>query len=160
MDLLRSMSLWLSSCVGFWFTVLASAWVYTRVRPQPLQLARVLASLPIIVCQLAITPLLVDYIAAPALIVPVMGIYSLAAFKVAAYALGRGPLTLMDNEGFAKFWAVMSMPVIPRAAFRVSGGNKEVSSEAPANGRDFLYMYSCKAAGRFAPEGSMLPVSC
>jgi hypothetical protein len=142
------MNPWISTCVGFWFSVLASAWVYTIVRLQPLQLSRVLASLPIIACQLAITPFLVDYTVVPALIVPVMGIYSLAAFKVAAYALGRGPLMLMDHEGFAKFWAVVSMPVIPRAVFHVSGGNKDVSSEAPANGRDFLYMYSCKAAGK------------
>ena len=69
--------------VGFYtISIISSVWVYffaSKLRPG---LSRALACLPVVLLQLAATPLLVDRLRTPVLIVPVCGTFSLAAFKV------------------------------------------------------------------------------
>jgi hypothetical protein len=68
---------------GFYaISVLASLWVYFVARRLPPGALRGLACLPVVLLQLAATPLLVDRHRTAVLIVPVCGIFSLSAFKV------------------------------------------------------------------------------
>lgn len=68
---------------GFYtISIAASLWVYCVARRLPPGLSRAAACLPVVVLQLAATPLLVDRTRTPVLIVPVCGMLSLAAFKV------------------------------------------------------------------------------
>lgn len=139
---------WQRTAVGYLLCWVCAAWMYLLVRPRPIGSAsRVLLAAPVVAAQLAVTPFLVDRATATVLITPVTGIFSIIAFKAAAYSLGRGPLLLMDNQGFLKYAAVLTMPVIPRAVFCISGGRTEVASQSPASGWDFLRMYGTKAAG-------------
>lgn len=83
---------WLASSTAGYFTrlygyfyatcILATLWVFYVGRRLAPGLPRMLACLPVVVLQLSITPLLVDRTRTPVLIVPVMGIFSLSAFKV------------------------------------------------------------------------------
>eukprot|EP00878_Enallax_costatus_P037042 GHUV01041761.1.p2 GENE.GHUV01041761.1~~GHUV01041761.1.p2 ORF type:complete len:193 (-),score=33.69 GHUV01041761.1:451-1029(-) len=75
--------------------------------------------------------------------------------QVAAYAFGRGPLALKDCPWLGdlkKFGAVLSFPVIPKAAFKISKGSSvdSLSSTAPTTPSSFLYSYCCKSAGAAA----------
>jgi hypothetical protein len=84
-----------------------------------------------------------------------MGIFSISAFKVAAFAFGRGPLALKDCPWLGelkKFGAVLSFPVVPKAAFKISKGSSvdSLSSAAPTTPATFLYSYCCKSAGAAA----------
>lgn len=63
-------------------SILASCWVFYVARGLPPGPWRALACLPVSALQLAVTPFLVDRHRTPVLIVPVMGIFSLSAFKV------------------------------------------------------------------------------
>lgn len=63
-------------------SIAASLWVYCVAGRLPPGLTRAAACLPVVVLQLAATPLLVDRTRTPVLIVPVCGMLSLAAFKV------------------------------------------------------------------------------
>lgn len=74
---------------GFYtISIVASLWVYFVARRLPPGLARALVCLPVVVLQLAATPVLVDRTRTAVLIVPVCGILSLAAFKVRTAANG------------------------------------------------------------------------
>jgi hypothetical protein len=89
---IRSFDSWLSSSstgyyirlYGYFYaiSIVASLWVFYVARRLQPGLQRALACLPIVVLQLAATPVLVDRRRTAVLIVPVMGILSLAAFKV------------------------------------------------------------------------------
>eukprot|EP00775_Hariotina_reticulata_P004246 gene4246-4496_t len=115
-----------------------------------------------VILQLVATPYLVDRERTAVLVVPTMGVLSLSAFKVAAYAFGRGPLALplpWLNQ-LTKFGAVLSMPVIPRAAFKISQGTspEALGSIAPSTPATFLYCYAWKATGAlFAAVMSVAP---
>jgi len=68
---------------GFYaISILSSLWVYFVARKLPPGRWRGLACAPVVLLQMAATPVLVDRLRTPVLIVPVSGILSLAAFKV------------------------------------------------------------------------------
>ncbi|WIA10148.1 hypothetical protein OEZ85_010353 [Tetradesmus obliquus] len=159
---ISSFDSWLSSSstgyyirlYGYFYAIciVASLWTFHVARKLQPGLQRALVCLPIVVLQLAATPVLVDRHRTAVLVVPVMGILSLAAFKVAAFAMGRGPLALPDCpwlQELPRFGAVLSFPIIPRAVFKVSKGATAdaLSSSAPTTPSTFLYTYCCKAGG-------------
>lgn len=92
LDTLHSWDTQLASTTAGYFTrlyagfyiisFLASVWVYFVARRLPPGGLRTLACLPVVVLQMAATPLLVDRHRTAVLIVPVCGIFSLSAFKV------------------------------------------------------------------------------
>jgi hypothetical protein len=94
----RSFDSWLSSSstgyyirlYGYFYAIciVASLWVFYVARRLQPGLQRALVCLPIVVLQLAATPVLVDRHRTAVLIVPVCGILSLAAFKVRTAAGG------------------------------------------------------------------------
>lgn len=72
---------------GFYLiSILAAVWVFFVARRLPPGRWRALACLPVVLLQLAATPLLVDRTRTAVLIVPVCGTFSLAAFKASAAA--------------------------------------------------------------------------
>lgn len=73
---------------GYVFSLVVAAWVYYVVRKCPPGYLRAVLSLPVVAMQLIITPLLTDYEYEAVLIIPVQGIFSLAAFKASSH----GPL--------------------------------------------------------------------
>jgi hypothetical protein len=95
----RSFDSWLSSSstgyyirlYGYFYAIciVASLWVFYVARRLQPGLQRALVCLPIVVLQLSATPVLVDRHRTAVLIVPVMGILSLAAFKVRGFNWGR-----------------------------------------------------------------------
>ena len=100
----------------------ATAWVYLAVRPRPLGLSRILLSLPPIVALTSIVTLSLDphY----TLIITILtGIECLSAWKVAAYAVGRGPMVTVGHPGISEFLGLMWLPVIPSRVFRTSRGS-------------------------------------
>lgn len=71
---------------GFYaISILASLWVYHVARRLPPGPMRAAACAPIVLLQMAATPLLIDRLRTPVLIVPVCGTLSLAAFKVCVW---------------------------------------------------------------------------
>jgi hypothetical protein len=92
---IRSFDSWLSSSstgyyirlYGYFYAIciIASLWVFYVARRLQPGLQRALVCLPVVVLQLAATPVLVDRHRTAVLIVPVCGIFSLAAFKVGEY---------------------------------------------------------------------------
>lgn len=89
---ISSFDSWLSSSstgyyirlYGYFYAIciVASLWTFHVARKLQPGLQRALVCLPIVVLQLAATPVLVDRHRTAVLVVPVMGILSLAAFKV------------------------------------------------------------------------------
>lgn len=86
--LLSSSTGYIIRLYGYFYaiSILASCWVFYVARGLAPGPWRALACLPVSAAQLAVTPFLVDRHRTPVLIVPVMGIFSISAFKV-------GPLT-------------------------------------------------------------------
>ena len=117
-------------------SLLATTWVYFSVRPQKLALRRLMLSAPAVSCLLLSVTFLLrpnDY-----LFVTIMsGVTTLSAWKIAAYALGRGPLLGYEHTGLFKFLGVASLPIIPSDTFRISKGSS-VKEPETATAWEFL----------------------
>ena len=103
-------------------SLLAITWVYYAVRPQKLGLKRLMLSIPAVTCILFSVTLLLrpnDYF----FVTMMTGVTTLSAWKIAAYALGRGPLLVYEHTGLFKFLGVASLPIIPSDTFRISKGS-------------------------------------
>lgn len=120
-------SLLARAAIAYVYSLIAATWMYYTARKSAPGLSRLVWALPVVLTELAVAPVLVDPVRWPILPTPVSGIFGLAAFKVAAYIMGRGPLVLVDHAAFMEFAAVMCMPVIPAVAFKTSGGYTDPS---------------------------------
>ncbi|KAF8069512.1 ASAT1 [Scenedesmus sp. PABB004] len=132
----------------------ASAWVFLVARRARPGAARAAACAPVVAALLAATPALVDRRRMPVLIGA--RAQTPGGAPVAAFALGRGPLALPGLDRLPHFGAVMCAPVIPSAAFKLSGGGGAgaaaagLSSAAPATAAAFGRSYAAKATGAAA----------
>ena len=143
----------------------ATARVYAAARPaRPGSAQRAAACLAAAALLLAAPRFVVDAAREAAMVTPVVGVFSLAAFKALAFAVGRGPLQLAHLPTYAKFAAAMAMPVIPLDAFKLTSsssgggngngnGNSKGSSNSSgaataqaASAGAFLLSYLVKAA--------------
>lgn len=112
-------------------------WVYFVARRIPPGGWRVLACSVVVVALLGAATFLLhprEYM----FVTGVTGALSIAAFKVAAYALGRGPLTLYEDGSFMDFTGVLCLPIIPREVLRLSGGAKLQSQGQSGTAWQFL----------------------
>lgn len=130
-------------CISYAVAIATTALVYFVARPaSPGSATRVAACLGAAAALLS-TPRLViaDPLREAAAVTPVVGVFSLAAFKALAFALGRGPLergggALLSN--FPQFAAAMALPVIP--------SDSSSSSSSSSSASAFLLSYAVKAA--------------
>jgi len=92
-----------------------SAAIHTLARPAPPgSRRRAAVCVPVALTLLAVPSIVLDWRVEAMAIIPVVGVFSLAAFKVLAFAVGRGPLQLARLPGYLQFAAAMNLPVIPR----------------------------------------------
>eukprot|EP00198_Chlamydomonas_reinhardtii_P010499 XP_001699836.1 predicted protein [Chlamydomonas reinhardtii] len=97
---------------------------------------RCIAAAPVILSHL-LAPLVLDHRTEPLLITPVAGIFSLSAFKLLAFALGRGPLVL-DWLSPLQFCGVFLGPVVPIEVFTV-GSQDTARRHTVKHGRQLLW---------------------
>ncbi|PNH01863.1 putative long-chain-alcohol O-fatty-acyltransferase 1 [Tetrabaena socialis] len=98
-----------AAIVALWAALLVR-----RLRPGWL---RFLAALPVVVGNLLV-PLVLDHEQEPLLITPLAGVFSLAAFKLLALSIGRGPLAPAWLTPL-QFAGVFLLPTIPIQVFTV-----------------------------------------
>lgn len=92
----------------------AAAAVFVAARPLPPGSPRRAAVCGAVAAALLAAPaFLLDFEREAVGIVPTVGVFSLAAFKVLAFAVGRGPLQTAELPAFPSFAAALALPVIP-----------------------------------------------
>ncbi|GBF93009.1 hypothetical protein Rsub_05620 [Raphidocelis subcapitata] len=140
----------------------AAAAVFLLARPLPPgSRGRAAVCVAVAAALLAAPSRLLDFQREAIGIVPAVGVFSLAAFKVLAFAVGRGPLQAAPLPSFAKFAAALALPVIPIEAFKLSsrGGARPRRSPPPppparaASAGEFLASYAAKSAATAAVIG-------
>jgi hypothetical protein len=122
--------------------LLEATWAYFVLRPRRRGLPRLMLSLPAVAALLfSVTTVLrpCDYL----FVTITSGVTTLSAWKIAAYALGRGPLLVYEDEGFFKFLGMTSLPVIPSSIFRISKGSS-LKREETATAWVFLCSHCIK----------------
>ncbi|KAG2426899.1 hypothetical protein HXX76_012686 [Chlamydomonas incerta] len=117
------------------YAALSALYVLALVRRLAPGRPRCLAVAPVVVANLVV-PLVLDHVTEPLLVTPVGGIFSLAAFKLLAFALGRGPLT-PDWLSPLQFCGVLLAPVIPIEVFTV-GSQDTARRHVVKHGRQLL----------------------
>ncbi|KXZ44759.1 hypothetical protein GPECTOR_62g874 [Gonium pectorale] len=140
------------------YAALTALWVLAAVRRQRPGWARLSAAAPVVIGNLLI-PLVLDHqgeLAEPLIITPFAGVFSLAAFKLLAFCIGRGPMVPSWLTP-AQFSGVFLLPIVPIQVFTV-GPQDAARLHTVKQGRQLLLdsWASTGACGRAVVRVAML----